>query len=67
MTLFPNRYKLLVVGADGLMHQDSASHHIEVPLVRFLLEKRALKPFKRVEMTDTCTGKPVTKEEFEAI
>ena len=57
MTLFPNRYQVIVVGADGLMHKDSASHHIEVPMVRYFLEKKAAKPIKRTETVDTHVGK----------
>lgn len=67
MTIHCGRYRVVIVGADGLMHNDTASHPIVIGSVKFLLEKGAQKPIRQFRCVDTVTGKTLTQAQLDAI
>ena len=67
MTLFQDRYKITVVGSDGLMHSDFVSHVIIVDSAKFNLVKSAKKPIQNFTCVDTKTGRHLTHAELDQV
>ncbi|MFM2374595.1 MAG: hypothetical protein RLZZ234_590 [Candidatus Parcubacteria bacterium] len=66
MTLFPNRYRVRVIGKDGLVHSDTADHILTLQPTAFLLKKNVRGGVREVRFIDTWRNAPVPAAELHA-
>jgi hypothetical protein len=66
MTLFPKRYRVTVIGSDGLMHSERVDHILLLQPTAFLLKKKAKSDEGEARYFDTVKNTPVSKAEIEA-
>jgi hypothetical protein len=65
--LFPGRYLVKIVGADGLIRTAYEEHHLTLLPTAYVLKKGMRSKVVSVSYIDLCTGRPVTNQELEAM
>jgi hypothetical protein len=66
MTLFKNRYRVRVIGSDGLVRSDTADHILTLQPTAFLLKKKVRGGVREVQYFDTVLNAPVSNAEIYA-